>query len=136
MKRLLALLLCLCLVLCLGACGGGNEDITPSDEPSTEGSKPEESTGSTQQTGIVYKVKVVDDDGNPLAGVMVQLCKDMCVPAMTNAEGVAEFNQPEDDYHVSVASMPAGYEYSSDVREFFFDEGSYELTIVLNIIRG
>lgn len=135
MKRLIALLLSLCLVLCLGACGG-NEDITPSDEPSTEGSQPEDSTGSTEQSGPVYKVTVVDDEGNPLEGVMVQLCKDMCFPAVTNAEGVAEFSQPEDDYHVSVASMPVGYEYSSDVREFFFEEGSYELTIVLNIIRG
>lgn len=136
MKRLLALLLSLCLVLCLCACGGGNEDTTPNDEPSTEGSQPEASSDPTQQTGPVYKVTVVDDEGNPLAGVMVQLCKDMCVPAVTNAEGVAEFRQPEDDYHVSVASMPAGYEYSSDEQEFYFEEGSYELTIVLNIVRG
>lgn len=62
---------------------------------------------------------------------MVQLCKDACVPALTDANGVAKFNLPEDDYKVSFTMMPAGYTYVDDVQEFHFEAGSTEMTITI-----
>lgn len=103
MKRTIGVLLVLAMVLCLCACG------------SEKG----------------YTVRVVDENGVPVAGAMVQLCKDACVPGMTDAEGTAYFDLPADDYKVAFAVLPAGYAYVDGVQEFCFEKGSRELTITL-----
>ena len=50
--------------------------------------------------------------------------------AMTDANGQAKFSVMEADYKVSFLSLPAGYTYSGDAQEFYFEEG-FELTITL-----
>jgi len=62
---------------------------------------------------------------------MVQLCKDACVPAVTDAEGVARFALPEDTYKVSFLALPAGFAYVDEVQEFYFEDGSMDMTITL-----
>ena len=96
-----------------------------------------ESTGSTEGSGepddgkVTYTVNVVDEAGNPIAGAMVQLCKDTCFPGVTDANGVAKFTLAEDEYKVSFLALPAGYTYVDDTQEFYFADGSMELTITL-----
>lgn len=80
---------------------------------------------------ISYTVTVVDQEGNPVSGVMVQMCKDSCIPGVTNDAGVAAFRMYEDDYKVSLLTMPEGYAYAGEEEIFYFETGSYELTIVL-----
>lgn len=132
LKKLTAILLAMTLVLGLCACGGG-EDAPDNTNASTEPS----STGNTETSEtlddgkVTYSVKVVDEDGNPISGAMVQLCKDTCLPGATGENGVAEFKTVEDDYKVSFMMLPTGYTYSTDAAEFYFDAGSYELTIIL-----
>ena len=79
-----------------------------------------------------YKVTVVDESGNPVKGVMVQICKDSCIPARTGENGVAEFTVAEDEgYKVSFSVIPEGYESASEETEFYFEDGSFEMTLTL-----
>lgn len=110
LKGLLAVLLVLTMALVLGACGGSK---APAEE---EGG---------------YSVTVLDENGDPVVGAMIQLCKDVCVPGVTDAEGTAKFNLPRDTYKVSFLALPAGYIYADDVQEFCFEGGSREMTIIL-----
>ena len=124
-KRFVIFALIACLSLGLCACGAA-------DAPETTGTP--ETTASVPATTVddgkvTYTVKVVDTDGNPMANVAVQICKETCLPGMTNDEGVAVFNVVEDDYKVSFMTVPAGFE--AEAEEFYFEAGSYELTITL-----
>lgn len=132
MKLLLALALVLCMAMSLCACGNDSKETNPSDQTPAATTKGTEDTTAPVDTGkVTYTVTVVDQDGNPIAGAMVQMCKDACVPGMTNENGVAEYSLAEDAYKVSFLSIPAGYTYSSDVTEFYFENGAHELTITL-----
>lgn len=136
MKKLLAALLAVVMMLGLCACGGESEatEATQATEATeiteeTEATEQTEATEETEAAGTVYKVTVVDEEGNPVSGVMVQICFETCLPAMTNEEGVAEYRVDEADYKVSFLMIPDGY--AEDLNEYHFDEGAYELTLTL-----
>lgn len=84
---------------------------------------------AAQESG--YTVTVLDDTGAPVAGAMVQLCSNVCVPGVTDAEGIARFDLPEGDYKAAFIALPDGYTYMDEVQEFSFAEGGRELTITL-----
>lgn len=131
MKRLISVVLLLALAVSLCACGS-KAPSEPSTQPSSVPTAPSESAPSepTLPEGTkVYTVKVVDGDGKPVAGVVVQWCLDTCFPGVTNAEGEAKYTAPEADYHVSLNSVPAGF--AADATEYSYEAGSYELTITL-----
>lgn len=145
MKKLLLLVLALTMVLCLCACGesgnGQDETTTASTEESTTlgvnggfAERPSEEETTIPEGYAVYSVKVVDQDGNPVAGAVVQICKDTCLPTVTDVEGKAVWTMPEDDYKVSFTKMPSGYAYvDENITEWYFEDGSYEMTIVLQV---
>lgn len=134
MKRFIAFALIVCIALGLCACGGNNTPETeapvqttvPTDVPETEATETPADDGM-----VVYTVTVVDENGEPVPGVVVQWCLETCFPGFTNASGVAQYTAAEADYHVSINSMPAGYTYSTDEQEFSYENGSTEMTIVL-----
>ena len=128
-KNLLAIVLTLAFLLTLAAC---NQTETPAGTTDTTGTT-EGTTEPVDDGKVTYTVKVVDEGGNPVAQAAVQLCKDSCLPGMTNAEGVATFRVLEDaGYKVSFMVMPAGYE--AEETEFYFEDGSYEMTITLKAV--
>ena len=141
MKKISYVLLSAMMVvsaLCFSACGSKEkaeetttkEEVKQTVEAVTVDKETQETT--TEDDGLVeYKVTVVDDAGNPVANAMVQCCKDACVPAKTNENGVAEFKLAEDDYDVKFAAFPEGYEHMSDEEVFNFEDGKYELTITI-----
>lgn len=139
MKKITYLLLsALVTFSAIGLCAcGGNGDENKTTEPTTKKeeisttAKNEEESSSEDTSKVKYTVKVVDEEGNPVVGAMVQLCKDSCVPAMTKDNGVAEFELAEDNYDVKFAVFPKGYEYSTDEQVFHFESGKTELTITL-----
>lgn len=108
MKKLIVVFLLLAMLLSLCACGS---------------KKAEEPQG--------YTVTVLDENGAPIPGAMVQLCKDVCVLGVTDADGVAYFDMPEDDYKAAFAVLPSGYTYEDEIQEFFFEKDSKNLTITL-----
>lgn len=136
MKNLLIAVLVLTMAMSLCACGGN----TPADdaaEPTVAQTAPQtEPVKETEETPVddgkvTYTVSVVDENGNPISGAMVQLCLDTCLPGMTDASGAAVFNVDEADYKVSFLTLPAGYTYSTEEQEFYFEEGSTEITLTL-----
>ena len=130
MKKLIAALLLVTMVFCLCACGeDNNSDNNVTDPVVTD-------PVDTEPQGVTYTVKVVDEGGNPVAGAMVQLCSDLCLPKLTDANGVAVYeNQEEkDNYKASVTTYPAGYEQLGEETEFYFAEGVYEVTITVKAV--
>lgn len=146
-KRLLAFALVLCMALCLIACGKDKDTDTDEKNPAQnqeevqqneqddqeeqQESDEDNGTGILGDTRVNYSVTVVDEAGNPIKGVMVQLCLENCFPGVTQDDGVAKFVMAEADYKVSLVSEPEGYTYSTDEREFYFEEGSRDMTITL-----
>ena len=142
MKKLIALLLALVMVIGLVACG-----TTAPETPEETEAAPQQTEAATQapteelenndepvNTNPTYTVKVVDEGGNPVAGAMVQICQgESCLPGVLGADGTAIFQVAEADYKVSfLGGVPAGYEYTTEETEFYFD--NYEVTIVLKAV--
>ena len=125
-KRFVIFALIACLSLGLCACGGAGDTPETTGTPETTAAVPETTVDDGK---VTYTVRVVDADGNPIANAAVQICKETCLPGMTNDEGMAVFNVVEDDYKVSFMTVPAGFE--AEAEEFYFEAGSYELTITL-----
>ena len=135
-KNLLIAVLALSLAMSLCACGG-DDSAADATEPSVVATVPQtEPVKETEELPaddgkITYTVSVVDENGNPISGAMVQLCLDTCLPGMTDASGAAVFNVEEANYKVSFLTLPAGYTYSTEEQEFYFENGSTEITLTL-----
>ena len=128
-KVLLAGLLAVCLCLTLCACGGTEAPAeetpattTTTEAPTTTTTEAAAPTAPTAADGeVLYTIKVVDEAGAPVEGVYVQLCKDTCVFAATDAEGAAYFSKPEDEYKVAFTEAPDTY--------YYFEDGATEITL-------
>ena len=131
MKRMICLILTLLMVMGLCACGGETSETVPSEEATAAPTVLEEETEAVDDGMVTYTIHVEDENGAALAGVMVQICKDTCLPGMTDAEGNAVFTVAEDSYKVSFLSLPAGYTYTTEETEFYFENGATEITLVL-----
>ena len=117
----------------LGLCAcGGNSGETKETAAATNAATIPTTEETVDDGQVTYTVKVVDENGDPVANAAVQICKDSCLPGVTNEEGVAIFNVVEDDYKVSFMAMPEGFQAEAD--EFYFEGGSYELTITLKAV--
>ena len=131
MKRLICLMMAMLMMLGLCACGG---EEAPKAEPTVaateEPTVPAQAEVPAEDGKVTYTIHVENENGNALAGVMVQICKDACLPGMTDAEGNATFTVDEDDYKASFLMLPAGYTYPTEQTEFYFD-GATEITLTL-----
>ena len=138
MKKLFALLLVLCMVFSLCACGGNSdtEDDTKKDNiENNQVDKDDKEDETETETTPSFKVTVVDEGGNPVQGCMVQVCKDICMPAMTNAEGVATISiEIEEGHYLSVSQEPEGYEYTGE-EKVYLEAGQTEATITLKAVQ-
>lgn len=142
LKNVVLVLLMLVLALNLCACGASETQESKPTETPSEATQPVDTTEAQEATeaptettlpeGVVlYTVTVQDEAGNPIAGAMVQLCLDACVPGVTDETGVAKFAVEEADYKVSFLALPAGYTYATEEENFYFEDGSKEITLVL-----
>lgn len=139
-KRLLAAMLVLSLALCLCACGNEPDTTTtpaPETTPSTAAPVPTTvaPTSKPSDGKVVYTVIVVDNQGNPMANVLVQICKDVCyAPTKTNESGIAEFRlQPSEGYKAQLTMAVEGY---TAEEAYYFAEGATEVTITLTPVAG
>ena len=140
-KRFLTLCLVICLALSLIACGNTQAETPKNEETqaptANQTEAPEVTDAPTENSNPVYTVKIVDEAGNPVVGAMVQICQgETCMPGpMTGADGTVTFQVAEANYKVSfLGSVPAGYAYTTEETEFYFEAGSYEMTIVLKAV--
>lgn len=131
MKRMMILLLALTMVLCLAACGEGEESTpaatTTQPAPSTTVSVP-----ATTVPTYNYKIQVVDQDGNPIAGAYVIFCLEQCNFYETNEEGWALIEADiTDGYMAHIMSLPAAYEgYTFSEEYTYFEAGQTEMILV------
>lgn len=136
MKKILALLMALCVVLSFAACGQTEDTANDTTEAVTTEAQTEASTeaqteATTESNLIRYTVYIVDEEGNPVPGGMLQFCLETCSPVVIDESGVAIFNGEDVNYDVKFLSLPVGYTYSSEEEVFHFAKGETELTIVL-----
>lgn len=132
-KKVLAVLIALTMLVCFCACGGNEEEktTTTTTTTTTESNQTENDT-AVENKG--FKVTVVDEGGNAVPGVMVQVCKDACVPARTDDNGVATFTiEITDGYKLSVMSCPEGYEYTGEA-EIYLEDGATEYTLTVKAV--
>ena len=137
MKKLFALTLALMMVVGLfAACGEKTEPEVTEEKTTTAPSQTQETTEpeQTQDPNVrSLVVTVVDQDGNPMQGVMVQFCDDNgCAPFMTGEDGTAKCPASNDKV-VKIMDMPAGYDYATEQTEWAFDEND-QATIVLKAV--
>ena len=73
-------------------------------------------TGSTKNESGEYRVFVYDEDGNPVKGVIVQLCDEStCSFQKTKADGMATFQVDAPKvFDVHVGKVPEGYKTSDE----------------------
>ena len=129
-KRLLAVTVLLTLALCLVACGGGEETKAPTGStpvattPTTVPSQPEEE--------YTYRIRVVDENGEPIEGAFVIFCLDQCNFYETNADGWALINvEVTNGYKAHIMSLPEGYEnYTFEEEYILFAPGQTELILM------
>jgi len=128
-RNLVLLMLAVSLMFTLVACGGDNDADKPAEETTdVKTTVADETTAEPEDDKVTYTVKVVDENNAPIAGAMVQMCLEACLPSLTNDEGVATYNLEEADYKVSFVTVPEGY---TAEEAYYFADGSYELTITL-----
>lgn len=132
-KKVLAVLLALIMLVCFCACGGNEEEkTTTTTTTTTTESNQTENDIAVENKG--FKVTVVDEGGNVVPGVMVQICKEACVPARTDDNGVATFSiEITDGYKLSVMSCPEGYEYTGEA-EIYLEDGATEYTLEVKAV--
>ncbi len=133
-KRIFAIALTLCAVTALSACqvqedndssvdsvvSRENSEVAGSsaevEESSTEVSVSEETT--VEAALVDYTVTVVDSEGNPVAGALVQLCNDSTcfLPVPSDSEGKAVFSKEAGEYKACIAGTN-DYVYFNDATE-------------------
>lgn len=129
MKKFLVLFAALCLLICMTACDNGT---TGNAEPSETSTVAETTTAAATESKAV-SVTVRDENGNPIQGVMLQICKDTCIPMVTDENGVASFNiEVTAEHKLSVLSCPEGYVYNGEP-EMYLVEGVTEYEVELDV---
>lgn len=132
LKKLLLCFLAAVMIFGLFACSeqpADPTDPTPNQPSATDPA--DDPTDPTDDGKVTYTVTVVDEAGKPIPGAVVQLCKDTCLPVVADQNGVATWHLAEDAYKVSFVMLPTGYAIAGDATEFYFEEGSREMTITL-----
>ena len=137
LKRLIAVMMVLTIALCFAACGEAPATNGPTNAPATTAPTTAPTTVPPTTNGPEldepdYVVYVVDQDGNPVAGVMVQLCDEgACyAPVTTDDNGVAEFFMEKDIVGaMTKVMMAAGYEFSTEYTMFAEGENTVTLTV-------
>ncbi len=121
-------------VCMIASCNGnsGNTDTENNGDVTT--TLDEETTTAEPNDGkVVYTVTVVDNNGDPIEGVRVQLCVGgtcMPMPKATDANGVATSRRMDpQDYEVSVTKAD-GYQFDTNTK-YHFEAGSTSMEITL-----
>ena len=107
-KKIIAFIMVFAMLFCLCACGNNNSDVN-------EIVRTESEMEALKKTAPRFTVTVVDGDGNPVEGVILQMSRSTTFTARTNNSGIAYFYLAViDNYRLSIKSCPDGYQYIGD----------------------
>ncbi len=82
-----------------------------------------------------FRIRVVDQDGNAIAGVQVQMCDEggSCrIPRTTDADGYVSYPYEEGNFHAQLTELPDGYTVDDTGKYYDFEDNL--ATIVLTEI--
>ena len=81
-----------------------------------------------------YVINVVDQNGDPVEGVMANLCDDsMCNMVKSDDKGVMTFNGKPYAYHITILKVPEGYSFDANEELHTSDQpGTMTITIQKN----
>ena len=69
----------------------------------------------TESIADRYTVYVVDQNGDPVPGVFLNICTDSkCMPVQSDENGVIAFDGAPDTYHWQLIAVPEGYGFDAD----------------------
>ena len=94
-----------------------------------DGSAPEstavsEGVEALDEGSALYYLVFVDQNGDPVEGVMANVCDDSaCTPMKSDANGVVAFAYPSFAYHIQVIKVPDGYEYDLTAETYISADG-------------
>ncbi len=137
--KIIAVLMMAAMAVSLCACSSdgeaANEDTTEAETTVIEETTEEETTAAIEAT---FTVNVVDEAGNAVEGVMVQVCDDSnCFIAKTDAEGKALFYSNQittitSAHSLTLPTVPEGftYEYTGG-NKLYLENGITEFTVTL-----
>ncbi len=112
-------------------------DATDPDTTDPDVTDPEPTETEPPVIGTDYTIYVVDEYGNPVSGVKVQICDDnnLCkAPKTTDENGMAVYEDQEDgNYKAQLTKLPEGYEVD-DMDAYYRFDGDTEVTIVVDIV--
>ena len=97
------------------------------------GKEAEQSVSLVPEEGetAAYTVTVTDQNGDPVPGVYVNFCTSVaCNMAISDDNGVINFEGPATMYHVDVLKVPEGYSYEAE-SDIYTDDDSYSMSITL-----
>ena len=78
-----------------------------------------------------YTLTFVDEEGNPVEGVIANVCDDTsCQPMTSDENGVVEFQATPFAYHIQIISVPEGYEFDTSA-EYYTEEAGGEMSFTL-----
>lgn len=89
----------------------------------------------TLTTLAPFIIRVVDQDGNPVAGVKVQMCDEAgsCrMPVSTEENGEASYAYEEGNFHAQLTVVPDGYSVENPEEYYNFVDGVATITITKN----
>lgn len=89
----------------------------------------------TLTTLAPFIIRVVDQDGNPIAGVKVQMCDEAgsCrMPVETEANGEATYRYEDGSFHAQLTSLPEGYSVDDPEAYYNFVDGVAVITLTKN----
>ncbi len=127
MKKIIALIMAIGMMVCLFGCGSETNNNT--DTPSQPKGSQNDVVSEEQETAK-FVVKVVDQNGDPVPNVMVQLCTDICMPKPADENGVVTFDaEITDEHKISLSVCPEGYETEYvGTNYIYLEEGITEYT--------
>ncbi len=72
-------------------------------------------TSPGQEQTKAYILHIVDQDGEPVSGVMANFCTDTtCSLTQSDENGIISFDGAPDVYHIQLLKAPEGYSFDSD----------------------
>lgn len=82
-----------------------------------------------------YNIKIVDQEGNPVEGVMLQVCDDiLCQVYVSDAEGYCTFSLEPNIYDLHILNVPEGYSIDALKGESitYMFGGTIEMEVIKN----
>ncbi len=135
-KTLLAALLAVAMMVSLCACVGGEPDDKTDGTTTTTPTTTTTTKATVDDSQVTYTVKVLDENGAPVVGAMLQTCNDAgCIPHMipTDATGTISFQRPKgEEYDLKFVMPVAGYDVDINNVYAEINEDTTEVTITVN----